>query len=101
MRDEKDPGTIEMVLSKKRGRPARHGRAMTDAERAHEYRLRRASRADHALRVIHKGEGTQVAAFGLTDDAVLLDALRTAMAADNRLAVHVITDEIRRRYRSK
>ena len=44
MRDEKDPGTIELPLIKKRGRPAIHTfGAMTPAERARNYRARNRS----------------------------------------------------------
>lgn len=42
MRDEKDPGTIEMPLARKRGRPAKFATGpMTPAQRAHLYRYRR------------------------------------------------------------
>ncbi|MFN6505673.1 hypothetical protein, partial [Xanthomonas translucens] len=41
MRDEKDRGTLEMPLPRKRGRPAKHGVAMTPADRAFSYRQRR------------------------------------------------------------
>lgn len=41
MRDELDPGTIEMQLPKRRGRPALNGVAMSDAERAKAYRTRK------------------------------------------------------------
>jgi hypothetical protein len=48
MRDEEDPGTLELMLPRKRGRPPTFGYAMTDAQRAARYRARRAGQADHA-----------------------------------------------------
>ena len=48
MRDEQDPGTLELMLPRKRGRPPTFGYAMTDAQRAARYRARRAGQADHA-----------------------------------------------------
>ncbi|WP_160330907.1 hypothetical protein [Xanthomonas massiliensis] len=42
MRDEKDPGTLEMSLPRKRGRPPKHASGPMDpAARAREYRFRR------------------------------------------------------------
>ena len=43
MRDEKDPGTLEMPLAKKRGRPSTmpSGKPMTGALRAKLYRMRK------------------------------------------------------------
>ncbi|WP_139369838.1 hypothetical protein [Xanthomonas axonopodis] len=41
MRDEKDPGTFEMQLPRKKGRPSKYGVAMTPAERARHYRRNR------------------------------------------------------------
>ncbi|MBB4124865.1 hypothetical protein GGR77_000136 [Xanthomonas translucens] len=41
MRDEKDPGTLEMPLKRRRGRPPVGKVAMTPAERARRYRVRR------------------------------------------------------------
>jgi hypothetical protein len=38
MRDDEDPGTLEMKLPRKRGRPPKHGVAMTEAQRASSYR---------------------------------------------------------------
>lgn len=45
MRDEKDPGTIELALTKKRGRPSLYGEAMTPGERAKRYRVMQARKA--------------------------------------------------------
>ncbi|PPU32376.1 hypothetical protein [Xanthomonas sp. CFBP 7912] len=41
MRDEKDPGTLEMQLPRKQGRPPKYGEAMSAAQRAREYRRNR------------------------------------------------------------
>ena len=43
MRDEKDPGTLEMPLAKKRGRPStmKSGEPMSGALRAKLYRMRK------------------------------------------------------------
>jgi hypothetical protein len=38
MRDDEDPGTLEMKLPRKRGRPPKHGVAMTEAQRASSHR---------------------------------------------------------------
>lgn len=44
MRDEKDPGTLEMPLPRKRGRPPKYASGpMTPAVRAYLYRRRRAN----------------------------------------------------------
>jgi hypothetical protein len=48
MRDDKDPGTLELTLPRKRGRPPKFGYAMSDAQRAARYRARRAGQANHA-----------------------------------------------------
>jgi hypothetical protein len=41
MRDEKDPGTLEMPLKRHRGRPPIGDQAMSAADRAFRYRQRR------------------------------------------------------------
>lgn len=81
MRDDNDPGTFELVLPRKRGRPPKFGYAMSDAQRAARYRARRAGQARHA---------------DVRDcsDMVLLDKIRSAIRAkDAELSgflVHVL-----------
>ncbi|WP_372163771.1 hypothetical protein [Xanthomonas euvesicatoria] len=67
MRDEKDPGTLEMQLPRKMGRPPKHGVAMTAAERAAAYRFNRKNNAHAAWRKD-------------VSDAAMIDALREAMS---------------------
>jgi len=67
MRDEQDPGTLELMLPRKRGRPPTFGYAMTDAQRAARYRARRAGQADHAD-------------VRSCSDMVLLDKIRAAIS---------------------
>ncbi|MCC8490743.1 hypothetical protein [Xanthomonas citri] len=94
MRDEKDPGTLEMSLPVKRGRPPKHSSvAMSDAERAKRYR---AGLRNEALQVVPTivldAEGEPLR------DTAILEALRRAMLKGDGRAVHAITDELRLRY---
>ncbi|MFC4729266.1 hypothetical protein [Coralloluteibacterium thermophilus] len=75
-RDTLDPGTLEMPLQRKRGRPPKHGRAMTATERAAAYRDRQ--RAGYGSRRIT----VTAEDFRLLCDveAVLLSAKRKGMA---------------------
>lgn len=66
MRDDKDPGTFELALPRKRGRPPKFGYAMSDAQRAARYRARRAGQANHSD--VRK-----------CSDMVLLDKIRGAI----------------------
>ena len=68
MRDEQDPGTLELTLPRKRGRPPTFGYAMTDAKRAARYRARRAGQAGHAD-------------VRSCSDMVLLDKIRAAISS--------------------
>jgi hypothetical protein len=81
MRDEEDPGTLELMLPRKRGRPPTFGYAMTDAQRAARYRARRAGQADHAD-------------VRTCSDMVLLDKIRAAISAKDAeltgFLVHVL-----------
>lgn len=70
MRDEKDPGTLEMVFPRRRGRPPLHGVAMTAAERARNYRANRRHRRESGTRVLH-----------VQSDTTLLDKIRDAISA--------------------
>ena len=89
MRDEKDPGTIEMSLKRKPGRPAVGEVAMSDAERAAKYRAGRRRSA-----VVARGKSE----YRDLSDAALVDALRFAMAEGRRQAVLSIADVVRERY---
>ncbi|UKR53944.1 hypothetical protein K4A87_09145 [Xanthomonas fragariae] len=87
MRDDKDPGTIEMQLPKRRGRPPKNGVcAQTPADYMREYRFKRKIAAQCAYRME-------------VSDAAMIDALRDAMRrgeakyaldllADLRMRVH-------------
>lgn len=89
MRDEKDPGTIEMALRRKAGRPALGKFAMSDAERAAKYRASRRRSS-----VIARGKSE----YRHLSDAALVDALRLAIAEGRRAAVVSIADVVRERY---
>ncbi|WP_108084950.1 hypothetical protein [Xanthomonas translucens] len=67
MRDEKDPGTLEMPFKRRRGRPPVGNAAMTPAQRAANYRFNRKMAAQAAYRKE-------------VSDAAMIDALRDAMA---------------------
>jgi len=67
MRDEKDPGTLEMPLKRRRGRPPLGNSAMTPAQRARSYRINRKIEARFAY-------------LKEVSDAAMIDALRDAMA---------------------
>ena len=68
MRDDNDPGTLELVLPRKRGRPPKFGYAMSDAQRAGRYRARRSGQANHAD-------------VRQCSDMVLLDKIRSSIRA--------------------
>lgn len=69
MRDDRDPGTLEMPLRGRPGRPPADGiAAKTDAERAAAYRERKANR----LRVGH-------ARPAQLSDSLLLDLIRKSI----------------------
>nr|WP_295375884.1 hypothetical protein [Pseudoxanthomonas sp.] len=70
MRDEKDPGTLEMVFPRRRGRPPLHGVAMSAAERARNYRANRRHRRETGSRVLH-----------VQTDTTLLDKIRDAISS--------------------
>ena len=95
MRDALDPGTIEMPLQKKRGRPAKYSfGAMTPAERAKSYRENRKLEARQALPSIIVDANNPVR------DVAILDALRKAVAAGDARAIYELTSELRDRYPS-
>lgn len=91
MRDEKDPGTVEMQLPRKQGRPPKYGEAMSAAERARDYRRKRKQDA-----MAYIGQPEQEASI-----AAAIDSLRYAFAqgeantalallADLRMRAHEI-----------
>jgi len=93
MRDERDPGTIELRYSSRTGRRAIHGTAMTGAERARRYRERKFTKIVEARR-----DPAQAS------NATLLNGLRDAMALTDAGAgsanalVHQILAEFAKRY---
>ncbi|UNU12602.1 hypothetical protein [Xanthomonas translucens] len=90
MRDEKDPGTLEMPLPRKRGRPIKYDRAMTPAERAAMYRINRKTLA-------YKVSVDDAELVHLSD-AVLLDRLRMDIADGHKLGVKAMLKELSRRH---
>jgi hypothetical protein len=92
MRDEKDPGTTEMPLRRRPGRPAKYGDgAMSAATRAKLYRIRRKCRL--------VGVDTPVTEWS---EVRLLDELKAAMRFDDgtnsNYTVHMVLREIARRH---
>ncbi|MEA9578673.1 hypothetical protein VC218_07020 [Xanthomonas nasturtii] len=71
MRDDKDTRTAELPIAGRSGRPPANGlRAMTDAERAHAYRLRR--KELRSALVLKRGGWRQ------STDSMLIDRIRDA-----------------------
>lgn len=87
MRDEKDPGTIEMALASRRGRKPINGVAMTAAERQAQYRFRRKAAANSGSRKLD--------AF---TDTALLDRIRLELSDGNDRAAKRFIGELSRRY---
>jgi len=87
MRDHKDPGTIEMHIPKKRGRPPINGEAMTPAEKQRRYRAERA-RASSAMG--RPKEHT---------DTVLLDCIRRSLSdGSSARTIARLVDELAQRH---
>ncbi len=83
MRDEQDPGTLELTLPRKRGRPPTFGYAMTDAQRAARYRARRAGQAGHAdVRNCQRHRMWWLPAF-VIEDGSLLNSVFATRASKN------------------
>lgn len=89
MRDQKDPGTIEMPLRKKSGPKPKNGRAMTPAQRAAKYRRER-----RIVVLSARGKGP----LSKLTDVQLVDALRQAITLGHGARVLTITDILRDRY---
>jgi len=88
MRDEKDPGTLELVFPRRRGRPPLHGVAMTAAERARNYRANRRHRRETGSRVLH-----------VQSDTTLLDKIRDAISVGRTpMAIGRLVAELAARY---
>jgi hypothetical protein len=88
MRDEKDPGTLEMPLPRRRGRPPKNGvAAQSAADHSRAYRQRRRGA------VLYGGHKL----VDLTD-TVLLDRLRMAITEGNAKLAGVYARQIQERY---
>ncbi|UNE61045.1 hypothetical protein [Xanthomonas oryzae] len=91
MRDEIDPGTIEIQLPKRRGRPPANGHsAQTAADHSKLYRARRKVAAMYAFGDVIAGD--------TVSDVVVLDAIRSAIANGQRDRVVELAGELARRY---
>ncbi|UKE45598.1 hypothetical protein [Xanthomonas cerealis] len=96
MCDDKDPGTLEMKLPKRRGRPPANGvAAQSAADHSRMYRARRKVGAMYAW-----GDVIQMPGIGgePVSDVVVLDAIRRAIAKGQRTAVVDLAEELIRRY---
>lgn len=92
MKDTQDPGTAELDLKRRPGRPPKHGEAMTPAERAKAYRARRGEQAKHGrlAPVDHRIEAK-------TSTAALLDTLRDCFAQNDRVNATRLLQLLKRR----
>ncbi|ATS80446.1 hypothetical protein [Xanthomonas citri] len=87
MRGEKDPGTIEMQLPKRRGRPPSNGvAAQTAADLSRAYRQRRRA----AVNNYKRGE--------VLTDMELLDRLRRAITSGNSQLAGIYARDVQERY---
>ncbi len=97
MRDEKDPGTAEMPLVRKRGPRPKHDKAMSAAERMRHYRLMRKVRADTLADTAQRHPRAEVV-FEDCAEVTLLDALRAAMLEGDAKRVRKFCELIAKRY---
>ncbi|MEA9951724.1 hypothetical protein VDG37_03030 [Xanthomonas campestris pv. raphani] len=87
MRDDKDPGTIEMQLPKRRGRPPINGvAAQSAADHSRAYRQRRKS----AVNNFSRGQ--------VLTDVQLLDRLRQAITSGNAKLAGIYARDMQERY---
>jgi hypothetical protein len=93
MRDELDPGTIEMHYPARTGRPALSGAAMSGAERARRYRARKLAKIVEARRDPSKASNATLLS-GLRDAMALSDAGTTS----GNVLVRQILAELAARY---
>lgn len=88
MRDDKDPGTIELHIPRKRGRPPLNTEAMTPAEKQRRYRAQRAQASASGLPRNHT-------------DTVLIDCIRRSLSdGSSSRTVARLVDELARRHGS-
>jgi hypothetical protein len=88
MRDEKDPGTLEMPLPRRRGRPPANGvAAQSAADHSRAYRQRRKA-------AVYRWD----APAEQVTDMVLIDRLRSAISDGNAKAAGVYLRELQERY---
>lgn len=85
MRDEKDPGTTDLLA--RPGRPALYGSPMTTAERSRRYREARHDRMRVAMR-----DPSRASDVGLQEE------LKACMCAGDNRSVHRILAELGRRF---
>jgi hypothetical protein len=97
MRDEKDPGMMELSLARRRGRPPKNGKAMSAAERMQRYRISRRVRVESASDAAVRHPRSELL-FQDCSDVTLVDALRAAMAAGDAKQVRKFCDLIAKRY---
>ncbi|MBB5865922.1 hypothetical protein [Xanthomonas sp. 3058] len=87
MRDEKDPGTLEMQLPKRRGRPPLNGlSAQTAADHSRAYRQRRKSQLRAEVKIADMS------------DMAIIDALRRAVSEGMHSLVVIYAKEIQERH---
>ncbi|PPV05111.1 hypothetical protein XBLMG947_3800 [Xanthomonas bromi] len=87
MRDDKDPGTLEMQLPKRRGRPPANGvAAQTAADHSRAYRQRRKAVVNNYTR----GE--------VLTDMELLDRLRRAITSGSAQLAGIYARDLQDRY---
>ncbi|APP80710.1 hypothetical protein [Xanthomonas hortorum] len=85
MRDDKDPGTLEMQLPKRRGRPPINGvSAQSAADHSRAYRQRRKAE-----------QGTRLHDMS---DMALVDAIRKAVSEGNAALIVGLATQLRYRY---
>lgn len=77
MRDSGDPGTAELALPRRRGRPPVKGVTMTAAQRAADYRARR----KHAAVNLGRLAGVDSAVAERVSTVALLDTLRDCFSS--------------------
>ncbi|AZR30966.1 hypothetical protein [Xanthomonas vasicola] len=87
MRDDKDPGTMEMQLPKRRGRPPANGvAAQTAADLSRAYRQRRRAAVNNYK------------CCEVLTDMELLDRLRRAITSGNAQLAGIYARHIQQRY---
>ncbi|WP_407466500.1 hypothetical protein [Xanthomonas campestris] len=85
MRDDKDPGTLEMQLPKRRGRPPINGVAAQSA-------------ADHSRAYRQRRKAEQCTRLQDMSDMALVDAIRRAVSDGNAELIVGLANQLRYRY---